>query len=102
MRDPVFAGKLMERMKNNNPMRDPIIAKKSSESSAKTRSSYEYWFKNTLIPKFIDDIECLKRDIIDGRTLKYIMETHGLKRDFAVSCIKRIKENENATSRPTS
>jgi hypothetical protein len=102
MRDPVFAGKLIERMKNNNPMRDPEVARKSGTASARTRSSYEYWFKNTLIPKFIGDIECLKRDIINGRTLKYIMETHDLKRDFAVSCIKRIKENENATSRATS
>lgn len=96
------SGKARTRMRKNNPMRDPVIAKKSGESSAKTRSSYDYWFKNTLIPKFTGSVDSLKRDIAEGRTLKYIMETHGLKRDFAVSCIKRIKENENATSRPTS
>ena len=96
------SGKARTRMRKNNPMRDPVIAKKSGESSAKTRSSYDYWFKNTLIPKFTGSVDSLKRDIAEGRTLKYIMETHGLKRDFAVSCIKRIKENENATSRATS
>ncbi len=96
------SGKARTRMRKNNPMRDPIIAKKSGESSAKTRSSYDYWFKNVLIPKFTGSVDYLKRDIAEGRSLKYIMETHDLKRDFAVSCIKRIKENENATSRATS
>lgn len=96
------SGKAKTRMKKNNPMRDPEVAKKSGAASARTRSSYEYWTTKILIPKFTGDLELLKADIMRGRDLKYIMETHFLKRDFAVSCIKRIKENENATSRPTS
>ena len=96
------SGKAKTRMKKNNPMRDPEVAKKSGAASARTRSSYEYWTTKILIPKFTGDLERLKADIMRGRDLKYIMEAHSLKRDFAVSCIKRIKENENATSRPTS
>lgn len=96
------SGKAKTRMKKNNPMRDPEVAKKSGAASARTRSSYEYWTAKILIPKFTGDLERLKADIMRGRVLKYIMETHSLKRDFAVSCIKRIKENENATSCPPS
>lgn len=96
------SGKAKTRMKKNNPMRDPEVAKKSGAASARTRSSYEYWTAKILIPKFLGDLEQLKADVARGCDLKYIMETHSLKRDFAVSCIKRIKENENATSRPPS
>ena len=93
------SGKAKIRMKKKNPMRDPDTARKSGMNSGKTRSSYGYWKTNVLNTKFYGNVDSLIDDILSGKDLKYVMENHGLKRDFAVSCIKRIKENENATSR---